>query len=160
MVLSEQPPADALISARPELAVTLKGPLAAPERRVDMSALLSWLTLRATEQQTRRLESIEANSRTDVLGPAIRPPPSFNRLVPQGTVLETSNKPGAAAPPADPHAFDRLRPESPVAPANGNEHATRPTPGVDKTTAATGAPATAPQPAVHSPLNLLFHSHN
>lgn len=154
MLLSEQPPANALIDTRPELAVTLKGPLAAPERHVDMSALVSWLTLRATERQTRRLESIEANSRADVLSPAIRPAPSFTRLVPQGTALEILNKPRAAAPPADAHGFDRLRPETPAAAP------TRPNGGADKTTAVTGTPPAASQPVVHSPLNLLFDSQN
>src|SRR5208282_3902126 len=60
MTLTGQPPADALIRMRPELAVGLKGPLAAPKRTLDISALTNWLTLRAAELQTRRLESIEA----------------------------------------------------------------------------------------------------
>ena len=73
MTLSGRPPANALIRARPELAVTLKGPLAAPERTLNASALTAWLTLRAAELQTRRLESIEANRRDGGTGPVIRP---------------------------------------------------------------------------------------
>jgi len=47
-------------AGRPELTVTLKGPLAAPRRSLDVSALAGWLALRAVEQQSKRLEQIEA----------------------------------------------------------------------------------------------------
>jgi len=46
-------------SARPDIFVTLKGPLAAPSRSVDVSALIGWLTLRSIENQTTRLRAIE-----------------------------------------------------------------------------------------------------
>jgi uncharacterized protein involved in outer membrane biogenesis len=45
--------------ARPNIFVSLKGPLTAPERSVDVSALTGWLTLRAVENQTKRLRAIE-----------------------------------------------------------------------------------------------------
>ncbi len=45
---------------RPELAVSLKGPVAKPQRAVDVSALVGWLTLRSVEQEAKRLEAIEA----------------------------------------------------------------------------------------------------
>ena len=69
MTLAGRPAANPLAGAKPELSVTLKGPLAAPERTVDVSSLLGWLTLRSTELQTRRLQSLEANGRPDVSGP-------------------------------------------------------------------------------------------
>ena len=56
MTLAGRPAANPLTGAKPELSVTLKGPLAAPERTVDVSSLLGWLTLRSTELQTRRLD--------------------------------------------------------------------------------------------------------
>jgi len=116
LTLSGQPAGNALIPARPELAVTVKGPMAAPERKLDASSLIGWLTLRATEQQTRRLELLEANRRPDVLGEAIHPPPPFVRIVPQGTVLEINNHASAGAASAlGTNAFDRLRPENPAA---------------------------------------------
>ena len=90
MTLSGQPAANALISTRPELALTLKGPLAAPETKLDISALVGWLTLRATELQTRRLESIEANRREEALGPVVRPASPSVRFIPAGTALETA----------------------------------------------------------------------
>jgi large subunit ribosomal protein L24 len=45
--------------ARPNVFVALKGPLTAPARSVDVSALTGWLTLRAVENQTKRLRAIE-----------------------------------------------------------------------------------------------------
>ena len=78
LTLSRQPEANALIPARPELAITVKGPLATPEKKIDVSALVGWLTLRATEQQTRRLESLEANRRPDVIADAAAPAAAFH----------------------------------------------------------------------------------
>jgi uncharacterized protein involved in outer membrane biogenesis len=45
--------------AKPEIFVTLKGPLTTPSRSVDVSALTGWLTLRSVEDQTKRLRAIE-----------------------------------------------------------------------------------------------------
>ncbi len=45
--------------ARPSIFVALKGPLTAPTRSIDVSALTGWLTLRAVENQTKRLRAIE-----------------------------------------------------------------------------------------------------
>ncbi len=45
--------------ARPEIYVSLKGPSNAPTRSVDVSALTGWLTLRAVDDQTRRLRTFE-----------------------------------------------------------------------------------------------------
>jgi hypothetical protein len=45
--------------SRPKIFVSLKGPVTAPSRNIDVSALSGWLTLRAVENQTKRLRSIE-----------------------------------------------------------------------------------------------------
>ena len=45
--------------ARPDISVNLKGPMTAPSRSVDVSALTAWLTLRSVENQTKRLRAIE-----------------------------------------------------------------------------------------------------
>ena len=45
--------------ARPQIFVSLKGPSNAPARSVDVSALTGWLTLRAIDDQTKRLRTIE-----------------------------------------------------------------------------------------------------
>ena len=39
--------------------MALKGPLAAPVRSIDVSALTGWLTLRAVDNQARQLRDIE-----------------------------------------------------------------------------------------------------
>ena len=178
LTLSTEPAASALILARPELAVTLKGPLAAPERKLDVSSLLGWLSLRAAEQQTRRLESLEVNRRADVLGEAARPAPPATRFVPQGAALEINNHANAAAaPPPGTNLLDRLRPEAPPAAAvspliitppptakPANPIAAAPDKPTDKandrTNAANSAPQPAPLPGLRSLLNSLFGSQN
>jgi large subunit ribosomal protein L24 len=115
MTLSAPAPTNALITARPELVVTVKGPLAAPETKLDVSALVGWLTLRATELQTRRLESLEANRREEAFGPVIRPVSPSVRFLPAGTTLETALRPSAAqASLFGSRGLDRLRPEVPA----------------------------------------------
>ena len=175
LTLSRQPEANALIPARPELAITVKGPLATPEKKIDVSALVGWLTLRATEQQTRRLESLEANRRPDVIADAARPPPPSTRIIPQGTVLEINNHANAAASPIlGTNAYDRLRPELPApAAAPPSSAAVKPAApgsatGADKATATAGAaqpapapaPQSTPQSSLRSLLNSLFRSQN
>ena len=45
--------------ARPDIFMALKGPVAAPARSIDVSALTGWLTLRAVENQAKQLREIE-----------------------------------------------------------------------------------------------------
>jgi hypothetical protein len=114
--------------------------------------LVSWLTLRATEQQTRRIESIEANQRADALAAAVRPASPSIRFIPQGTPLEMPKQTSAPASSAGGvRGLERLHSEAPAAikPA-----------GADKATATVGTAQPAPPPAVHSPLDLLFRSQN
>jgi hypothetical protein len=100
MTLSEAPPASALISARPELSVNIKGPLAAPQRTLDMSALSSWLSLSAAELQTRRIEMIEAGEHAGAAGDATHPAaPEVHSLSP-GMVVESAIPPNLLAAPA------------------------------------------------------------
>ena len=46
--------------------ISLKGPLEAPKRTIDVAALASWLALRAVEQQSKKLDVLEGRE----------PPPS------------------------------------------------------------------------------------
>lgn len=58
---------------RPELAVTLRGPLAAPKRAVDTTALVTWVTLRSVEQEAKRVEAAEREAkRRDAVAAAER----------------------------------------------------------------------------------------
>ncbi len=171
MMLSGQPAANALIPARPEFAINVKGPLAAPERQLDVSTLVAWLTLRAAELQTRRLELIEASRRDDVVGAVTRPASPAVRFIPMGTALETSDRinalPGATL---GVRSFDRLHPDGstavPAAAASPPTAMSRQQPGADTATAIGGAaesprgrPKASP-PAIRSPLDLLFGSQN
>src|SRR5262249_37589071 len=79
LVLTGPARADAPTGTRPELAVTLKGPTAAPRRTLDVASLSSWLALRAVEQQSKRIDALES-------GRHIAPP--------------VNHEPEAAPPPA------------------------------------------------------------
>jgi hypothetical protein len=153
MTLTAPPPAHALIRMRPELAVMLKGPLAAPARSLDVSALTGWLALRAAELQSRRLESIEANGRQDVIGRAVRPDFPVVRTVPAGGIVESAILASASAPPPGVRGLDLLQSEAPAPGATGSTTANKPRP-----TPQPAQPA-APQTA-GPPLDLLFHPQN
>ena len=152
MTLTAPPPAHALIRSRPELAVMLKGPLAAPARSLDVSALTGWLALRAAELQSRRLESIEANGRQDVIGRAVRPDFPVVRPVPAGGSVEFAIL-ASASPPAGTRGLDLLQTEAPAVRVTGSTTANKPRPAPQPTQPA------APQTA-GPPLDLLFHPQN
>ena len=177
MILSMPPATSALIPARPELAISVKGPLASPERRLDVSTLVSWLTLRAAERQTRRLELLEANQRLDVLSAAVRPGSPSVRFIPQGTPLETVQTNPSPAPTLGSTAFDRLHPEAPPPPPRTDRGAAaaalppaspatiKPAPpnapsGADRSTAAAAPAPPQAQPGLRSLFDLLFRSQN
>jgi hypothetical protein len=151
MTLTAPPPPHALIPVRPEFVVALKGPLAAPARTLDVSALTGWLSLRAAELQTRRLESIEANGRQDVIGRAIRPDFPVVRKVPAGGIVEFAGL--ANASPAGMRGLDLLQTEAPAAAVTGSTTANKPRPAPQPTQPA------APQTA-GPPLDLLFRPQN
>jgi uncharacterized protein involved in outer membrane biogenesis len=45
--------------ARPDIYMSLRGPFTSPARGIDLSALAGWLTLRAVENQSKKLQAIE-----------------------------------------------------------------------------------------------------
>lgn len=45
--------------ARPDIYMALRGPVSAPSRSIDVSALTGWLTLRAVDNQAKKLREIE-----------------------------------------------------------------------------------------------------
>ena len=153
MTLTAPPPPHALIRTRPELAIILKGPLAAPARSLDVSALTGWLTLRAAELQTRRLESIEANGRQDVIGRAARPDFPAVRMAPAGGIVEFAMRASASASPFGTRGLDLLQTEAPAAGVTGSTTANKPRPIPQP------AQPAAPQTA-GPPLDLLFRPQN
>ena len=118
MTLSEAPPAAALIDMRPELSVSVTGPLATPLRTLDLSVLNSWLSLSAAELQMRRIEMIEADRQQEprTLAPPVVAP-DLHTLSP-GTVLESELPPKLRALPAPgARGLERLHLAPPPAPA-------------------------------------------
>jgi large subunit ribosomal protein L24 len=58
-LLTLDAPPSAQSTPQPAVMVMLKGPLPAPKRSVDTNLLESWLTLRALEQKSKELETME-----------------------------------------------------------------------------------------------------
>jgi uncharacterized protein involved in outer membrane biogenesis len=69
-------PARAADTGRPEIAVSLQGPLDAPRRTLDVAALSGWLSMRAANENAKRLAA--ALARPD----DARPPPSVQPVAP------------------------------------------------------------------------------
>jgi large subunit ribosomal protein L24 len=63
LTLTGLPQKGAPSAGRPEIYVALNGPVDAPNRSVDVSALLGWLTLRSVDVQAKRLDAAEEQRR-------------------------------------------------------------------------------------------------
>jgi large subunit ribosomal protein L24 len=63
LVLSGPKVADASAGVHPDISVSLKGPIDAPRRTLDVAALANWLALRAVDQKARRVEALEQAAR-------------------------------------------------------------------------------------------------
>jgi hypothetical protein len=126
----------------------LSGPLAAPTRTLDVAALTGWLTLRAAELQTRRLELLQVDSRQDVIGRPVRA--DFPAMRPKlgGGIVETEP---AQVPLPGSRGLQLLQQDVPTAaavPSPKPRPAQLPAPPP-------AAPHTA-GPALPAPLNLLL----
>ena len=95
LVLSGQSEA---AGARPDIFIALKGPIPDVSRTIDVSALAGWLTLRAVENQTKRLRAIELTPSQ----PATRPAPKVNPAppLPAPTDIKPAPKPRSVGRPA------------------------------------------------------------
>jgi uncharacterized protein involved in outer membrane biogenesis len=100
MLTLDAPPAGAN-APRPAVLVGLKGALISPTRTVDTSLLSSWLTLRAVEQQTTRIEAIE-RARREAAVTAAQPSEAVEKqptAVPAPSAPEAVPATREAAPP-------------------------------------------------------------
>ncbi|NWG26254.1 MAG: AsmA family protein [Pseudorhodoplanes sp.] len=76
----------------PEIGIALKGNPSAASRSIDVSALMSWLTLRSVEQQAKKIEAIEAQRAAEppvplpVPAPLPAPAPDTTQSVPQNSL--------------------------------------------------------------------------
>jgi large subunit ribosomal protein L24 len=62
---------------RPELTIMLKGPIEQPKRTLEVAALANWLALRTVEQQTRKIDALEAAREVPGLNPYAAAPSSM-----------------------------------------------------------------------------------
>ncbi len=88
--------------ARPDIFMALKGPLAAPTRSIDVSALTGWLTLRSVENQAKRLRAIENASPqagTPTTAPKRDMAPALPAPIDIRPVPGRSNQPAASVGP-------------------------------------------------------------
>jgi large subunit ribosomal protein L24 len=76
-------------SGHPEIQIFAAGTPDKLNRTVDVSALSSWLSVRAIDRETKRLDSIERGETPQALPPSV-PPPAL--------VLPSTGTPAAAAP--------------------------------------------------------------
>jgi large subunit ribosomal protein L24 len=140
--------AEQVSGARPDIFLSLRGPLASAERNIDVSALTSWLTLRAVERQSKALEAIERQPAPVVAPPAVAPPivaPPSQPLPPPAS--PRSEAPPPAAPRSEAQAPPEARGEAP-APARPPRPPAAPAlpPPIDITPG--GISRTTPPPAV------------
>jgi large subunit ribosomal protein L24 len=63
LVLAGAAPSDGPSDMRPRIDIAVKGPLEAPRRQVDVSALVGFLTLRTVEREAKRLEAAEREAK-------------------------------------------------------------------------------------------------
>jgi large subunit ribosomal protein L24 len=161
-------------AGRPEIFVGLKGPIAAPQRTVDVTALAGWLTIRRIDQQAKKLEALEAaaraqeaersRARMNAPTPAVPPPapaplaPAQNEVVPAAPPARPSvAKPAVTKPSvAKPSTLDPAPPPAAAA-APQREAPQIATPEPTASAAVSPAPAAAvahpaPQSAVAPPL--------
>jgi uncharacterized protein involved in outer membrane biogenesis len=119
-------------SARPELLMTIKGPVTAARRHLDVSTLSGWLALRAVEQQSRKLEVLEGRVRApgEVSVEALPGPITPVTTVVQPAAVEP--KPLVVQPPAavvvPPPATARAEPEAQLPRARPAPRPPRPKP--------------------------------
>jgi uncharacterized protein involved in outer membrane biogenesis len=119
---------DAPGGERPSLAVSVKGPLDNARRGADVTALVNWLTARAVEQETKRLEEAERVRK----------------------LLESPERlrPDAVAPPSAPEAVTATLGHAPELPAPID---IKPPPVVRRVPSSPPAAAQLPPPAQLSP---------
>lgn len=92
---------------RPEASIVLKGPLATPRRTVDVSALVSWLTMQSVDREAKRLDAAERAAKQIDGAPSA--PRSGN--APAATPSPSGSNVGASlAPAAEPQTAPTLPP--------------------------------------------------
>jgi uncharacterized protein involved in outer membrane biogenesis len=101
LTLSAPERPDAPAGTRPEVTITLKGATDAPKRATDVTAFFNWLALRAVDQQSKRIDALEAARETQKdqgsKDQAPKEPAAASRAAP-ATTATTPPSPPAARP--------------------------------------------------------------
>ncbi len=105
LALSARGEASSAVAERPVVFVSLKGPVGSPKRTVDVGALTAWLTLRAVDLQSKRLEALEEKAQP-------RRPAEDSRA--SSPVPESDQAP-PLPPPVEIHATPRISDQQPTA---------------------------------------------
>ncbi len=138
---------------RPELLVLLRGPVAAPERTLDVSALIGWLALRSVDQQAKRIEALEQGRPAEA---AVKPDDEETSALPENTPVLPPRRPTPqpqASQPGSQPALEPLPPPVEIKPTAGDRrrvpHRVESAPRASSVPPATGNPF--PQPIGHPP---------
>jgi uncharacterized protein involved in outer membrane biogenesis len=89
---------DAPGGERPSLAVTVKGPLDNARRSADVTPLVNWLTARAVEQETKRLEEAERERKRLESPERLRPDAVVAPSAPEAVTATLGHAPELPAP--------------------------------------------------------------
>jgi large subunit ribosomal protein L24 len=104
LTLSAERP-DAPAGTRPEVTITLKGATDAPKRAIDVTAFFNWLALRAVDQQSKRIDALEAARETQKdqgsKDQAPKEPAAASRAVPSTTGTTPASPPAARQRPTN-----------------------------------------------------------
>jgi large subunit ribosomal protein L24 len=118
---------DAPNGVRPEVTIALRGPTDAPKRALDATAFSNWLALRAVDQQSKRIDALEA-ARQSREGPKDQAPKD-QAPKDQTPAAATPSRPApatSAAPSSTTPPTQTARPRTTNPPATGSTRPQQP----------------------------------
>jgi large subunit ribosomal protein L24 len=115
-------------AGRPDVVIVLGGPMAGPQRSIDVSSLTGWLTLRAVDRRAKEIESLQVEREALPAGHSAAPAATADPDVQPAAIRadrpaqpERKSSDGATAPAASPTPpAAPTAPPSPTAPAGAS----------------------------------------
>jgi large subunit ribosomal protein L24 len=106
---------EAASQQRPEISVTVKGPIGSPRRAIDVSPLVGWLTLQAVDREAKKLEAAEREAkRREQLNAEIEERMKRPAIPEPDTSVPAENSPGSSPGLNTPQAEAPVRRAPPV----------------------------------------------
>jgi uncharacterized protein involved in outer membrane biogenesis len=101
LILSGPKADDAAAGSHPDISVSLKGPIDAPKRTLDVAALTNWLALRAVDQKAKRVDALEqaAREHPDDSGETTGSPADREPIVGAPTAAPRATRPSSVVSP-------------------------------------------------------------